>query len=226
VTYARCPKQFYWSEVDRLPRRYSPAARRGVDVHRRIELHHRGVIPLDDALPDTYDLPEEATGSAGDARSAFGVFTGSRFADARPFLVEAPFELRLGDDVTVRGRIDAVYRTDDDHWEVVDFKSGRSGPPSPSARVQLEAYALAVARVGFAPEPPASVTVTFAYLGGELVEVSEVADESWVGEAETHLTALAHGIEASSFPPTPSAACHRCDFLRFCPAGKEFVRGR
>ena len=30
--------------------------------------------------------------------------------------------------------LDAVYRTDDHHWEVVDFKSGRPGPPSPRCR--------------------------------------------------------------------------------------------
>ena len=32
VTYATCPKRYYWSEVDRLPRRPGPAARRGDPV--------------------------------------------------------------------------------------------------------------------------------------------------------------------------------------------------
>jgi DNA helicase II / ATP-dependent DNA helicase PcrA len=37
VTYARCPKQFYWSVVRPLPRRSSAAARLGTEIHRWIE---------------------------------------------------------------------------------------------------------------------------------------------------------------------------------------------
>src|SRR5207237_1012401 len=37
VSYARCPKQFYWSVVRPLPRQSSAAARLGTEVHRWIE---------------------------------------------------------------------------------------------------------------------------------------------------------------------------------------------
>ncbi|MFZ0013388.1 MAG: ATP-dependent helicase, partial [Acidimicrobiia bacterium] len=33
VTYAQCPKRFYWSDVDPLPRRRNPAAVRGSEIH-------------------------------------------------------------------------------------------------------------------------------------------------------------------------------------------------
>ena len=46
VTYAQCPRRFYWSEVDPLPRRVNPAAVRGTEIHRRIELHQKGIVPL------------------------------------------------------------------------------------------------------------------------------------------------------------------------------------
>jgi DNA helicase-2/ATP-dependent DNA helicase PcrA len=217
VNYATCPKRYHWTEIDRLPRRYSPAARRGVDIHRRIELHHRGVIPFQEPAPDRHNLPDEPTGP-----DPFAVFERSRFARERPFLVEAPFQLGLGDDVTVRGRIDAVYRHDDDIWEVVDFKSGHP-TAGPAATVQLEAYALAVQRGALGMTPPAGLRVTFAYLGGGLEERTGQVDGEWMARAESHLGDLAAGIEQERFEPSPSEACRRCDFLRFCPAGRAFV---
>jgi hypothetical protein len=66
VTYASCPRRYYWSEVDRLPRRPSAAARRGVDVHRRIELHSLGRLPLFDLDSDSYDAVDGVVGGQQD----------------------------------------------------------------------------------------------------------------------------------------------------------------
>jgi hypothetical protein len=64
--------------------------------------------------------------------------------------------------------------------------------------------------------------VTFAYLGGDLEEVTQQADEAWIGLARKRLEGLATGITEKRWDPTPSAACDGCDFLQFCPAGKRF----
>jgi DNA helicase-2/ATP-dependent DNA helicase PcrA len=224
VTYASCPLRYYWSDVDRLPRRYSPAARRGVEVHRRIELHHRGVIPPEDIQPTLYDaVVSEFTEEHEDLPESgpFEAFAGSRFAAVRPYVVEAPFEITVGRSTTVRGRIDALYRSGDD-WEIVDFKSGRPSS-DPSVTVQLQAYALAVSRGGFSVVPPSSLRVTFAYLGEGLVERTRTADPSWLETAQERLDALATGIEEGQFDATPSPACHRCDFLHVCDAGRRAV---
>ncbi len=218
VTYATCPKRFYWSEVDRLPRRPSPAARRGVELHRRIELHNRGAIALEYDTEDLYDL----TPGEGSERTAggFETFLGSRFAGKRPAFVEVPFDLAL-DAGRVRGRIDAIY-TEDDDWEIVDFKSGRP-TNDPARRVQLEAYAVAATDVPFAASPPASLRVTFAYLGDGVTEVSEPVDDAWVGRARSHLEELAGGAASERYEPEPSEACPGCDFLRFCDEGQAFT---
>ncbi len=223
VTYATCPLRYFWSEVDRLPRRPSPAARRGVEIHRRIELHNRGFVPLEEATPELYDLEPAELGSAPATRHPFEVFRNSRFAQAVPRLVEAPFDLVLGE-VRVRGRIDAVYEHDPGWWEVVDFKSGRPSG-NEAVRVQLQAYALAVADAAFGAEVPERTTVTFAYLGDELEEVSDEVDEDWLGTARNELEALITSVAADRFEPTPSEACHTCDFSRFCEAGRTWLEG-
>ena len=76
VTYAQCPKRFYWSAVDLLPRRRSPSAVAGTELHRRIELHQRGQVPFEQLSDDLYDVPDEMAGDGG-----FNAFRNSRFSE-------------------------------------------------------------------------------------------------------------------------------------------------
>lgn len=218
VTYAQCPKRFYWSEVDPLPRRHNLAASRGSEIHRRIELHQKGNIPFDELQPGLYDAVDEP---AEDEGGGYKAYESSRFAELRAAYVEAPFGVELDNGVTVRGRIDAIY-VDGAHWEVVDFKSGRRND-DPSRVVQLEAYAVAVNDVPFGDSRPESVDVTFAYLGGELDEVRIPADESWVRSARSHLAGLTDSIRQGRFDESPGPWCHHCDFLQFCVVGQNEV---
>ena len=224
VTLAGCPLRFYWSEVDRLPRRPSPALQRGVELHRRIELHNRGAIAFENLDEGLYDTPGDGRGEPLSTGDPFETFLTSRFADRTPRFVETPIDLRLG--VTrVRGRIDAVYVDEDDSWEIVDYKSGRDRGAT-SAVVQLEAYAIAARDGAIAANPPQDLTVTFLYLGESAAhEVSHTADEAWLGAADRHLNELAAAVSGETFAATPSAACSHCDFLKFCEAGRGFLEG-
>lgn len=222
VTLADCPQRFYWSEVDPLPRRQIPAMRRGSRIHRLIEIHSRGQLALGDPADDSlYDLAEGGEDSS-DHANPYQVYLGSRFAATRPRFVETPIDLLLPTG-RVRGRIDAVYEPAPNSWEIVDFKSGRKSD-NPAAIVQLEAYAIAAADGAVAPTPPKEMKVTFAYLGGGGLEaVTTVADEAWLQNARRHLAELATAAGGPEYSPVPSARCSRCDFLRFCDVGREFV---
>jgi DNA helicase-2/ATP-dependent DNA helicase PcrA len=221
VTYAQCPKRFYWSEVDPLPRKRNFAAVAGTELHRRIELYLRGQVPFEEMTESLYDVPDEAADVAG--ASGFAAFEASRFAQHEALMIEAPFEMALSDSMRVRGRIDAVYSRGN-HWEVVDFKSGRP-KTEPARLVQLEAYAVACRDGDFGHPRPATLDVTFAYLGGGLTEETFPATDEWVGQATTHLDTLVSGIEAGRFETTPGPWCSHCDFLPFCEAGQAEVDG-
>ncbi len=219
VTYSMCPKRYFWTAVDPLPRRPSTAATVGVEVHRRIELHNRGAIPLTDISDSLYDAtslddaPKSRTGPG-----PFEVFEASRFAETQPLFVEAPFDLSL-EGAAIRGRVDAIYPG----WEIVDFKSGRSSNAEAADR-QLEAYALAVADGAFGPRP-AELAVTFAYLGGGVLEErSQAVDADWLATARSNLQTVVAGISDAAFDPTPGAACRSCDFVRFCEPGRAHLQ--
>jgi len=210
VTYATCPLRYFWTSVDPLPRRSSRAARRGIEVHRRIEMHNKGVVPL----TEEYDV---ADGERSTGHDPFSVYLSSRFAQERPLQIETPFDLALVDS-TVTGRIDAIYGSGE-AWEIVDFKSGRPSD-NPAVKVQLEAYALAAKEVN----PGVDLSVTFAYLGDGLDTRTEHADNPWLDAARDHLVSLIEAIKRAEYAPSPSPSCRWCDFLPFCEQGRVYIK--
>jgi DNA helicase-2/ATP-dependent DNA helicase PcrA len=80
--------------------------------------------------------------------------------------------------VTLRGRIDAVFRRDDGGWDVVDWKTGAPPPPdaAPLRAVQLAVYRLAWARLQGVP--PEQVSAAFFYAAtGTTVRPVDLLDE-------------------------------------------------
>jgi DNA helicase-2/ATP-dependent DNA helicase PcrA len=144
-----------------LPRPPAPYARRGTAFHRWLESRWGQQRLLD---PD--DLPGAADeGAAHDDRLAElqARFEESAWAAREPVDIEVPFETVIGDRL-VRGRMDAVFRTEDGGFEVVDWKTGAppSGDEAVFAAVQLAAYRLAWASL--AGVPVERVSAAFHYV--------------------------------------------------------------
>jgi DNA helicase-2/ATP-dependent DNA helicase PcrA len=218
ITYAQCPKRFYWSSVRPLPRFSGPAARIGTEIHAWIERRARGqgqLLEMDDR-PDLTD--EELAGDPGRVERLRDAFTTSRFADVSPLFAERAFLLRLGDS-SVGGRIDAIFGTVDGPWEVVDWKTGRKpSSADPTAGLQLDIYGLAAVEIW--GKAAADVTLTYFYLAsGE--EVTRPMDDP--GVVRQRVLASLDAIAAGEFDPTPGSWCRHCDFRSFCDAGKAWL---
>jgi DNA helicase-2/ATP-dependent DNA helicase PcrA len=146
-----------------LPRKPSEAARIGVEVHRWIEEQARGLTGLADE--EAFDVPA-APLAAGRIRQLRDTWLGMGYRqrriarlDSGEPMAELPFVLKVGPRL-VRGRIDAVYETDDGGLEVVDFKTG--GRVEFAGVDQLALYAAALSRLGVAFRGP--LTLTYCYL--------------------------------------------------------------
>jgi DNA helicase-2/ATP-dependent DNA helicase PcrA len=233
VTYARCPKRFYWCVVRPLPRRSSPAARLGSEVHRWIEQRAgRQLVLLEPDGDEDEDVLAEAgqvgeVGEVGEAGVAAGLkasFLASPWADLDPERVEAPFVLAAGRHV-VRGRIDAVYQRDG-RLELVDFKTGRAAPMGDRpATLQLNLYGLAAVDTWGAD--PDRLRTTYAYLraDGPPALLSADWDAGSLAAVRADLEATLDQLAANRFDPTPGRWCGSCDFLPACAAGRRFVNG-
>ena len=103
----------------------------------------------------------------------------------RIWAVEYPVETHI-EGVSLRGRIDAVFRTEDEdgeRWVLVDWKSGSRPKMSTmqSRRFQLGLYRIAFSRImGVDPE---RISTVFVYLGGK--GVAEVWDHQIRGGLPT-----------------------------------------
>ena len=140
-----------------VPVRPQPQARRGSRFHKWVEDLY-GAVPL--LEPD--DLPGAGDDDVADDELAAlqERFLADGWGERRPVAVEEPFELVIGGRL-VRGRIDAVYATDDG-FDVIDYKTGAVPPDFESAALQLSVYRLAWADLrGVDPD---RVTAGFLYV--------------------------------------------------------------
>ncbi|MEP6697411.1 MAG: ATP-dependent DNA helicase [Pseudonocardiales bacterium] len=154
-----------------MPRRPSPAARRGTRFHAWVEgmfadrplIAAEELTGADDGVPDDADL--------GALRASF---ERSVYAGVRPHRVEAAFQLVAGSHL-VRGRIDAVYAVGDGGWDVIDYKTGGRPRDATAAALQLAVYRLAWA--GIAGVPAEDVAAGFLYVRtGEVVRPPDLPD--------------------------------------------------
>ena len=156
---------------------------------------------------DPADLQEQAPGESSDEFTFEDAYEESeseldasvqrlweRFANSewgsdewkdRIWAVEYPVETHI-EGVSLRGRIDAVFRTEDEdgeRWVLVDWKSGSRPKMSTmqSRRFQLGLYRIAFSRImGVDPE---RISTVFVYLGGK--GVAEVWDHQIRGGLPT-----------------------------------------
>jgi DNA helicase-2/ATP-dependent DNA helicase PcrA len=159
-----------WQLIRPLPDRPTTARRIGTEVHRLIEERARGISPYPEETE--LDEPGEVTGP-NFMSTTLGHWASSGYAEREPAtlpsgepMVELPFTLRL-DGRIVRGRIDAVYPTEDGGLEIVDFKTGKRFEPGEAD--QLDLYARAMRANGLITDGM-PVTLTYVFLdGGEPV---------------------------------------------------------
>jgi DNA helicase II / ATP-dependent DNA helicase PcrA len=172
LTYARCPRDFYWSVVRPLPAAPKPAARLGSLVHRLLEQRAR-------SLPDLLDADELAgDGPGGHAppdlvERATRNLAATRYVSLPPPDAEVGVTLRIGIWV-IRGRIDAVFRPPDPDTaavELVDWKTGQEFDQAAGGLDQLAIYAVAMRELGRLPGD--RCLAAYCYLGGDKPRIEE-----------------------------------------------------
>ena len=138
-----------------MPRAMDEFSHRGTAFHLWIEGHFNAKTLFDDEDFDTL-TPLADDQKLEDLKAKW---LASDWAKLQPHAVEVPFETVIAG-ILVRGRIDAVYKTDNG-FEVIDWKTG-SKELGESAAVQLAVYRLAWAKLqGVAVE---SVSAAFHYV--------------------------------------------------------------
>lgn len=170
-----------------IPHRPGFAAQQGSLFHAWVENHY--------GAEGLFDLDDEAFFADADAMDTSVLeqlkekFKASPWAQRVPVSVEAPIETRIGP-VSVRGRIDAVFRDEQGRWDLVDWKTGRvpSSKELPKKALQLAVYRLAWSRLhGIDVD---EIDAAFYYVAdGRTIRPPRLAGEAELEEMITRLLA-------------------------------------
>ncbi|WNZ08842.1 ATP-dependent DNA helicase [Streptomyces sp. 11x1] len=186
-----------------MPRPPQPAARRGTRFHAWLEARFEELrLPMLE--------PEELPGSEAeiadelDLEALKEAFERTPYAHRTPHRVEAPFQIDIAGRV-VRGRIDAVYRTDDGDgtttYEIVDWKTSRTRAADP---LQLAVYRLAWAEQQGVPLE--SVDAVFLYVRtGAVVRPANLPGRDALERLLLEESGTAEGPDSATAGPEPSA---------------------
>ena len=151
------------------------------------DLQEQDQFTFEDAFEDAYEESESELEAS--VQRLWERFANSEWGSdewkERIWAVEYPVETHV-EGVSLRGRIDAVFRTEDEdgeRWVLVDWKSGSRPKMATmqSRRFQLGLYRIAFSRImGVDPE---RISTVFVYLGGK--GVAEVWDHQIRGGLPT-----------------------------------------
>jgi putative RecB family exonuclease len=126
--------------------------------------------------------------------------------------------------VTLTGTVDRIDEAPSGGLLVVDYKTGRTPPPSRMADAffQLDMYALLLAQMGGAP-----ATLRLLFLGDGAVRDKAVDEPLLAHTAETLRRTWARvlaAVRADSFEPSVGPLCEWCAHRAVCPAMSDASR--
>ncbi len=128
-----------------------------------------------------------------------------------PYSVERSFSLKI-DGVKVSGRIDRIDKLDDGTYEIIDYKTGKSGSYDVKKDMQLSVYALA-ARDSL-KIPVSRYSLVFLENGEWLTATRSEAD---IKKCIDAITSVSQEIALSEFGALPGFQCNFCPYRMICP---------
>ncbi|MFC5501034.1 ATP-dependent helicase [Lysinimonas soli] len=153
-----------------MPERPFTATRLGTLFHSWVENRYGLGSGADELDAGAIELDDGGDGvDAADLARLQAIFEASPWATRRPVEVEREIHLPFGDRIVIC-KIDAVYRTEGDRFEVVDWKTGKAPKDADDLerkQLQLALYRLAYSR--WAGIDPARIDAAFYFVADDLV---------------------------------------------------------
>jgi DNA helicase-2/ATP-dependent DNA helicase PcrA len=159
-----------------MPNHTDKYARQGTEFHLWLENHfkHPALISMDELFNQNSTAKSDQAAPLDKLQAAW---LASSWASRQPIDVEVGFETMI-DATLIRGRIDAVYKLAANHYEVVDWKTGKvkSKDDLQLAAIQLAMYRLAYAKLKQIPIE--NISAAFHYVvDNQTVRPADILDE-------------------------------------------------
>jgi RecB family exonuclease len=229
--FRRCPQQYAFSYLWSLKEGPRAALSFGSVMHttiqRFLEQLKKGVRLSFEEVQQVYETEWSSAGFEDEYQEAeykkdgleqLKAFHAAMLAEPPNILEqEKGFELPLGNDVILTGRMDQVNGLGRNDVEIVDYKTGKPKKEADARKdLQLGIYALAAKEI-FEWNP---ARLVFHYLQNNFVQVT-TRDAKQIQDAEKIVQEAAADIRARQFPPKPGFVCRSCAYQLICPAHEE-----
>ncbi len=233
-SFRRCPLQYKYRYVIKIPVPTSAALSFGDIIHRSMQEFYKRVIAgekvSESALLAIYDDAWRSKGfmskSYEDEMKKHGEELLSEYykrgydAKTKTIAVEQAFKIKITKDITLGGKIDRVDRRTDGTLEIIDYKTGAAPKKrDPQEDFQLSIYALAATDKGVYDMAAEKMLVSFYFFEGQ-ERVSGTRTKEQLEAVKEEIITAANEINKSQFLPTPGMHCAFCEFRLLCEAWK------
>ncbi|MDP3955080.1 MAG: ATP-dependent DNA helicase [bacterium] len=231
-TFNRCPLQYRYHYIQRIPVTPGTALTFGDTVHKTLlhfyERAKKGEKLAEKDLLEIYQKNWSSFGFSSKEHELKMKKNGGNMLkkfykeayDPKhlPESLEQSFKIKIGDGIRIGGKIDRVDTLAGGALEIIDYKTGKLPAEKEIAEsLQMTVYALAACDPGIYGKKPDEVILTFYFLEHSR-KISSKRTKEQLEEAKRKLVEKAKEIQKSDFLPTPGPWCDFCDFKLLCEA--------
>ena len=227
-TYKKCPMQYKFAYIYRIPGRKRAALTFGSVVHSALEdffkqvqerkaVNEKTLLDLYRGywVSNGYDSKMQENAYKSNGRESLKTFfkNNKDILKKPPLYLEKRLDLKIGDSL-LDVRIDRIDSLGGNDVEIIDYKTGKlQDKKILSKNLQLDIYAIACKEIlNLNPR-----LLSFYYIKPNQKVTTVKSDEQLEGSKEI-IIETANLIESEAFDPKPSRLCKWCDYFALCPA--------
>ncbi|MFH0749993.1 MAG: UvrD-helicase domain-containing protein [Candidatus Gottesmanbacteria bacterium] len=233
-SFKRCPLQYKYRYVIKIPVPTSAALGFGDIVHKTMQEFYKRVIAGEEVTKEMLlALYREQWKSKGFISKAYEAemkkhgeellseyFEKGYDKKTKTIAVEQAFKIKISKNITLGGKIDRIDRTPKGTLEIIDYKTGAAPKKrDPQEDFQLSLYALAAADPGVYGEKPESIVVSFYFFEGQ-ERISGTRTKEKLQEMKKEIINVVEEMNKSDFHAAPGMHCAFCEYRLLCEAWK------
>lgn len=231
-TYKRCPLQYKYQYILRIPITQNAAASFGDTIHKTLQAFYRQFLTnksvglkqmlqiyKDSWIPLGYVSKAHETRMKKEGEKMLAQFFRKFHAkDLHILDMEKLFKIKIDKKRTVTGKIDRIDKKNNQEIEIIDYKTGKIPDKTDLERsLQLSIYTMAAMDKGLYQKKLEDITLTFYYLQ-PMEKISFKPSYKNVEKAKEIIKKTSEEIHQSLFNPNVGPWCDFCQFRMICEA--------